>query len=157
MGKSPKLLKSVSLFSLFIAVQLCARLGYSCAHSFPSFGVTSCSHVQLHLLSYGSAAFLVSRALRGLKFLHAKSLALLDPLSFLLLLPYFLLLLMSTNNTIMYAVIEKSAALCFLLSYHMQICCPLEYCKVNGWILPRIWQSWERWEAVLLPPLLLKE
>lgn len=52
--------------------------------------------------------------LRGLKLLCAKFLALLSPLSFMLLLPYFfLLLMMSTNNTIMYAVIWEACSLMF--------------------------------------------
>lgn len=36
MVKCPKLLNSVCLFSVLIAAQLCACLGYSCAHCFPS-------------------------------------------------------------------------------------------------------------------------
>lgn len=74
---------------------------------FHPFGVKCCSHVvQMHLFSYSSVAILVSHVLRGLKFLCAKSLALLSPLPFMLLLPCF------------FTVVHV----------HEQICCPLEYC-----------------------------
>lgn len=70
--KCPKLLNSVCLFSVLIAAQLCACLGYSCAYCFPSIwsGIL--------LMCFLTALFLsMSWVLRGLKLQRANSLALL--------------------------------------------------------------------------------
>ena len=43
------------------------------------------------------------------------------------------------------------------LSLGSQVCRPLEYCQVYGWVLPGVWPGRQRWKAFLVPPLLLEE
>lgn len=96
----------------------------------------------------------MSWVLRGLKLQCAKSLAVLHLLCFAAV--FFCCCRCPQTPHWCVQCSEKPAASCSLF-YHTQICCPLEYCQVNGWILPGVWQSWERWKTILLPPLLLKE
>lgn len=45
---------------------------------------------------------------------------------------------------------------CRLSLWILQVCCPLEYCQVYGWVLPRVWPSRQGREAFLVSSLLLQ-
>lgn len=46
---------------------------------------------------------------------------------------------------------------CHLSLWILQVCRPLEYCQVYGWVLPRVWPGRQGREAFLVPSLLLQE
>lgn len=149
MVKSPKLLNSVSLF--FIAAQLYICLGYSSARSFPSIWsgilLTCCPGALVFLQLCCFPCLCVKRTeISVCKFSCC------SPSSFM----FFAVVDAHGHHTGVCSAL-KNLQPHILSFYHMQICCPLEYCQVNGWILPGVWQSWERWKTILLPPLLLKE